>query len=57
MIVCLCMNLTNDDLNREIDRGCESLDDLIELKLSDPKKACRECEKVIELRIKNRRRG
>jgi bacterioferritin-associated ferredoxin len=55
MIVCLCMGLTDEDIRREIDAGCGSLDDLIELKQMDPKKACRECEEVIHSRIKNKR--
>ena len=57
MIVCLCMGLADEDLQREIRGGCSTFDELAKLKLVDPTKACRECEKDIELRIKNTRGG
>ena len=55
MIVCLCMGLTDEDIRCEVSGGCESFDELIEKKLSDPKKACRECEEVVKARIEMRR--
>ena len=57
MIVCLCMGLTDEDIRCEVSGGCESFDELIEKKLSDPKKACRECEEVVKARIEMRRKN
>jgi len=51
VIVCLCMGLTDEDIQHEVSGGCRSLDDLIKRKLSDPKRACRECEEVVKARI------
>ena len=55
MIICLCMGLSDEDMQREISGGCSSFDELVQSKLADPTKACRECERDIELRIENKR--
>jgi hypothetical protein len=51
------MGLTHEDIRCEMVGGCKSFDDLIKKKLSDPKKACRECEEVVKLRIEMRRKN
>jgi bacterioferritin-associated ferredoxin len=56
VIICLCMGLTDEDLAGEVAGGCESFDDLIRIKLDDPKKACRECEEVVKSRMEIRRK-
>jgi len=56
VIVCLCMGLSDGDISRAVDGGCGSFDELVKSNLTDSKRACRECEKVVEACIDSRRR-